>query len=138
MKKYLIVFVFLFLICFSPIKISASNFKVENTTIIMTDAGLPDVGFGENGSTCTELIGENLSKVLKASITILRIFGAIAAIVNGMLLLIPAVIGKDADALKKAGNKCVTLAIVLVLIGIFPSILSIIGNIFGYDISCIL
>jgi hypothetical protein len=54
-----------------------------------------------------------------------------------MIILIPAVIGKDADALKKAEKKLITLFVVLAAIGIFPSIVSIISNIFDFDLSCL-
>ena len=54
-----------------------------------------------------------------------------------MMTLIPAVVNKDPEALKKAGNKCVKIAAILLVIGVFPSILRVIGKIFGYDLSCI-
>ena len=54
-----------------------------------------------------------------------------------MITLIPAVISKDADGLKKAEKKLVTMAIVLAAIGIFPTFVSIIGGIFGFDLTCI-
>ena len=101
------------------------------------DPNLNAPGFGENGDDCTTVLGANLTKVVHAVITIIRIAGAIIAVVNGMISLIPAIVSKDADALKKAGQKCVKMAIVLVLIGLLPSLLTIIGNIFGYDLSCI-
>ena len=95
-------------------------------------------GFGEIGQSCVELVGENISKIIKSSFTILRIVGAIIAIVNAMITLIPAVVSKNADALKKAANKCVTMGIVLAIIGIFPSIVILIARLFDYDISCLM
>ena len=53
-----------------------------------------------------------------------------------MISLIPALIAKDSEALKKAQKKCVTMAIVLVLILLLPTLLTFIGNIFGYDLTC--
>lgn len=101
------------------------------------NAELPEQGFGENGETCEEVVGKNIVKLIKLSISILRIVGAIIAIVNGMMTLIPAVISKDPEALKKAGNKCALMGAVLLVIGVFPTILKVIAGIFDYDISCI-
>ena len=101
------------------------------------NADLPAQGFGEGGETCKEIVGENIAKLIKLAINILRIVGAVIAIVNGMMTLIPAVVSKDPEALKKAGNKCVKLAGVLLVIGVFPTILKVIARIFGYDMSCI-
>ena len=69
-------------------------------------------------------------------LSLLRIGASIIAIVNGMLIILPAVISKDADALKKSEKKLIILAIVLVLIILLPTLLNVIGNIFGYDLSC--
>ena len=110
------------------------------TTEIESGSGdfkIPDISIKENTLNCKELIGENLSKIIKLIITILQIAGAIIAIVNGMITLIPAVISKDAEALKSAEKKCITMAIVLVLIILLPTLLIFLSNIFGYDLSCI-
>ncbi|NLC48053.1 MAG: hypothetical protein GX758_01655 [Tenericutes bacterium] len=101
------------------------------------DISIPDPGFGESRTTCENLLGRNLTKVVKSITLILRIAGAIIATVNGMIALIPAVVSKDQDALKKATKKCVNMGIVLVLILLLPSLLVLIGNLFSYDISCI-
>ncbi len=94
-------------------------------------------GFGKEGQTCIEVVGESLSKIIKTTINILRIAGAVIAILKGMTLLIPPIVNKDADSLKKAGNKCVKLGIVLLLIGVFPTIIRFIGYLFKYDVTCI-
>jgi hypothetical protein len=110
--------------------------------VVMTDnvltIAIPEYGFGESKMTCSELVGENLGKILHAFLLILRIAGAIIAIVNGMLAFVPAVVGNNADALKKAGKKCINMAIVLVLILLLPSLLIFIGNLFSYDLTCIM
>ena len=98
---------------------------------------VPNLGFGSNGMSCIEIVGENLSKVIKSIFTILRIGGAIIALVNGMIKLLPPLIEKDASALNKATKKCIRMAIVLAIIGIFPSIINFIGSIFKFDLSCI-
>lgn len=94
-------------------------------------------GFGKEGQKCIEVVGESLSKIIKTTINILRIAGAVIAILKGMTLLIPPIVNKDADSLKKAGNQCIKLAIVLLLIGVFPTIIRFIGYLFKYDVTCI-
>ena len=94
-------------------------------------------GFGTGSLTCSELMGPNIVKLIHSSISAVRIFSVIAAILNGMIILLPAVISKDADGLKKASKKCVTIAIFLAVIGVFPSIVKIISGIFDFDMSCL-
>ena len=86
--------------------------------------------------TCQELLGENLVKIVTFIMDTLRIVASIIAIVNAMIILLPAVVSKDADALKKSEKKLITLAIVLVLIILLPTFITVIGSIFGYDLSC--
>lgn len=86
---------------------------------------------------CNKLMGDNLVAVLHLFITALRIAGAIIAIISGMLALIPAVASDNADALKKATKKCIYLAIILVVIGILPTIINVIGKIAGFDLTCL-
>ncbi len=94
-------------------------------------------GFGKYGTECVDILGQNMTKIVHGLITVMRIFGAIVAIVHGMILLIPAVVAKDAEAFKKATSKCVKLLIVLAAIGIFPAIVRLIGTLLGYDVSCV-
>ena len=98
--------------------------------------GAINPNFGDS-QTCEELLGPNLTKVVKAGIKIIQIAGAIIAIVNGMISLIPAVLAKDADGLQKASKKLITMAIILAIIFIFPTIIKLIGNLFKFDTSCI-
>ena len=114
--------------------------KEYNSSLIAslrTKGDAPGIDFGSGGESCISWVGENLSKVIRSMMTIIRIIGAIAAIVVGMLSLVPAVISKDADALKKASSKCVKLAVVLAIIGIFPSLINFLGTIFKFDLSCL-
>lgn len=94
-------------------------------------------GFGELGEKCIEIVGESLSKIIRLSVNVLRIAGAIIAIIKGMTLLIPPIMNGDAKALQAAGKKCVKLGIVLLIIGVFPTIIRFIGFVFNYDLSCI-
>ena len=48
-----------------------------------------------------------------------------------------AVISKDPGMIKKAGDKCLKMGIVLLIIGVFPTVLRVIARLFGYDLSCI-
>ncbi len=100
------------------------------------EKGFTGPGIDEKDMNCEEMLGENLTKILKFAIEVLSIVGAIIAIVNAMISLIPALIAKDADALKKAQKKCVNMAIVLVLILLLPTLIIFIGRLFGYDLSC--
>ncbi len=99
--------------------------------------GLEGGGFGQKGQNCNEVLKNNGVKIIKGVINILRIAGAIIAIANAMITLVPAIISKDADGLKKAGRKLVVMSVVLAIIGILPSIIYLIGVIFGYDLTCI-
>ena len=54
-----------------------------------------------------------------------------------MTLLIPPIMNGDKETLQKAGKKCIKLGIVLLIIGVFPTIVRFIGTVFNYDISCI-
>ncbi len=98
--------------------------------------GAPDINISTEQMNCSELLGENLTKLVKFAIDTVKIIGAIIAIVNGMISLVPAVISKDQDALKKAAKKCTYMAIILALIFLLPLLARVIGNMFEFDISC--
>lgn len=122
-EKNLKIFLFIILLIIPFLNINALEFSGQ--------------GISSEPLKCGELLGTNLLKIVKLVMNLLRIGGALIAIVNGMLVLIPAVVSKDADALKKAENKLIILAIVLLLILLLPTLLSFIGNLFGYDMTCI-
>lgn len=103
---------------------------------VFAEPTLDGPGISQNVLNCKEFLGNNLIKILSFVIDTLRVGASIIAIVNAMIILLPAVIAKDADALKKSQKKLVTLAIVLVLIILLPTLLIAIGNLFGYDLSC--
>lgn len=100
------------------------------------DKGFTSPGISDRDMNCEEMLGKNLSKLLQFAINTMTIVGAIIVIINAMIAFIPALIAKDADALKKAEKKCITMAIVLVLILLLPTLLVFIGRLFGYDLSC--
>ena len=99
--------------------------------------GLSSGGFGQIGQSCYDLAQSNVINIVKGAVNVFRIGAVIIAIVNAMIMLVPAVIAKDADGLNKAGRKLVIMAAVLAIIGVLPTIIYIIGRMFGYDLSCL-
>lgn len=85
-------------------------------------------------ATCEELLGNNLTKLVRLSISVLRIIGMVVAIVKASLAIIPAV--HNTDKIGDAKKTCTSMGILLVVIGLFRPILVVIGNIFGFDLSC--
>ncbi len=102
--------------------------------IMLNGTGLD---ISEEKLSCSELLGSNLQKILHLFITAVRIAGAIIAILNGMLSLIPAITSDNADALKKAIKKCVMMLVILAVIGLLPTLIRVIGLIAGFDLSCL-
>ena len=96
----------------------------------------PNLDFGNGYTTCGSILGKNLTALVRVGIKAMQIIGAIVAIVNGMITLIPAVMSKDADGLKKAEKKLVLMAIILLCIFLLPYIVNWLGMIFDYDTSC--
>lgn len=136
MKKYVFLIILLF---FGILNVEAKtiDIKVEDTMYVASNISLPEFGFGEAGMTCSEIVGVNLSKILKLFINAIQIGGAIIALVNGILIIMPVIINKDSGALNKAISKCIKMGIVLLVIGVFPTLVSVVGKLFGYDLTCI-
>ena len=113
--------------------------KVNNTSQHQVDLALngSTLDISDKKMSCDELLQGNLQKVLHLFITAVRIAGAIIAIVMAMLSLIPAITSDDAGALKKAIKKCIYIAVVLVAIGLFPTIVGVLGRIAGFDLTCL-
>ena len=102
------------------------------------NAGDPTLdGFGDPKTPCSDVLGPTLTALVKEAIKWVRIAGAIIAIVNAMLKLIPAIMSKDAEALNKAIKTCITMAIILVFCVLFSWLLNLIGTLFKWDVSCI-
>lgn len=102
---------------------------------VINASGITEIDFGPIGMSCSEIMGPNISKLLKLFISSIRIIGAIIAIVNGIISIVPCL--HNPDMLKKVEKKLINMAIVLAIIGIFPSLISFIGKILEYDLSCI-
>lgn len=108
--------------------------------IITVYADTPDntLEISTQSMNCKELLGNNLTLVLNAAIKLIRIIGAALATLLASVTLFKAIGSDNKDALKKAGNTCVKMGIVLIVIGLFPTLIRFIGNLFEFDISCIL
>ena len=108
---------------------------LELSSINILDV-VPKIEFADRVNSCHDLLGQNLTNVVRAGIKIIQIIGAIIAIVNGMFMLVPAVMSKNADELVKVSKKLVIMAIILAIIFIIPAVLRLIGHLFNYDLSC--
>ena len=118
------------------------NYNINNSIETATnkaDSGhsAPDLNFSDEYMECKDILGPNLTALVHVGIKALQIIGAIVAIVYGMISLIPAVMSKDSDGLKKAEKKLVLMAIVLLCIFMLPYFVRLIGNIFDFDVTCI-
>ena len=125
MKK-LIKFLLVLLCFFFIMKVNASEFASNGT-----------LDFVYEKETCAELLGPNLVKIVHLFISIIRIAGAIIAIISGMLSFVPAIVSDDAGALKKATKKAIMIMIILVTIALFPTLVGVIGRIAGMDLTCL-
>ena len=132
-KKILIIFgIILFFLFISNIYAkditSFSNILYDNVKMDIDDTYM----------SCTDILGPLLTKIVKSGITLIQVVCALIAIVNGMLILLPAITAKDANELKKAEDKLIKLGIILVVVLIFRPLVRIIGSLLDFDISCIL
>ena len=96
-----------------------------------------DLDISDQKLSCKEMLGDNLYKVLHMFVTALRIGAAIIAIVLSMLTLIPAITSDDAGALKKAITKCIYVFVVMIAVELLPTIVGVVGNIAGFDLTCL-
>lgn len=106
-------------------------------TINILEVKAPDFDIAGGSTSCAELLGSNLVLVVRFAINAIRIIGVIVAIVMGMTALIPAVNKGDAGELNKAIRKCIWIAVVLIIVVMFPTLARVIGKLFGFDTSCI-
>lgn len=98
----------------------------------------PDIEIYGGSMTCEQLLGPGLTKILNFVIDAVRIIGVIGTIVIAMIKLIPAVSKGDQSELNKAGKACIWSAVVLIIIVMLPTLIKVIGKLFGFDTSCIL
>ncbi len=114
-----------------------STYNVLADTFYYSDLEFGKDGFGPIGQTCSQVLGTTVVKIVHSSVGILRIVAVFIAIISAMFTLTTAITSKDADGLKKAGKKCVVMGVVLLCIGVFPSVATLIASIFGFDTTCI-
>lgn len=132
MKKILFMLIFI-LIAFSFVEVvNASEYSLIDSVVVLIEE--PKLEFYEGTMTCSQILGTNIIKVIGAGITLVRIGASIAAIVIGMMKFFPALTNGDAKQLNAAIKTCVWLAIVLMLIILFPVLLRSIGNMFNWDL----
>ena len=113
------------------------NASTLTDTINILELEAPNFDIAGGTTSCAELLGNNLVLVLRFSINAIRIIGVIVAIVMAMTKLLPAVNKGDAKELNAALRKCIWIAIVLIIVVMFPTLVKIIGKLFGFDISCL-
>lgn len=103
---------------------------------------VPAPGGGSFGKSanCLAIMGGSdgaAYKIINGAVNIIRILAPIVAIVNAMIVLMPAITAKDETGLKTATKKCVIIGVVLLIIEVFPYVVRLIGAVFGFDLSCI-
>lgn len=92
----------------------------------------------QDDMTCEEILGSNLTKVVHLGVTIVKVVATLATIVYGIIMFLPAVMGDDTKELYKALSKDVKMLIVLIIILLLPTLIKVIGNIFDFDLSCLM
>jgi len=126
--------IFKIILCIPFLFSSVNATTVENEEIPLIEPVVA-IGFGDE-MNCSELLGNNLTEVIYLVILLLRIGAVIYTIVSGMLSMMPAITSSDQDKLKECISKFIKMLIVCVVIVLLPTIVSIIGKIFNYDLSC--
>lgn len=135
MKKVILLLLLVISLFMFTFKVSAeTNVNDTNNTFEIEE---PKFDIDNSSTTCSELLGSNLVLVVKFGMNAIRIIGVIVAIVKGMTTLLPAVNKGDAGELNKAIRKCIWIAVVLIIIVMFPTLARVIGKLFGFDTSCI-
>ena len=95
---------------------------------------VPDFEFYTGTMSCEVLLGDQLIKVIKFIINLVRIGAVIATIVLCMMTMLPAVTKGDAGEFNKAVKKCIWTVVVMLLIILAPVLLRTIGNLFNWDL----
>ena len=134
MKKLLLIIILLVSFSFVSDIVKADTMDY----VVISQVDSPGISVSDEKMKCTDILGKTLSKVVKSGIVIIQIAAGIIALVKGMLVLIPPLVAKDADALKKASGTLVKMAIILVLVLIFRPFARLLGTILDFDISCII
>ena len=123
-----------YLLLISLLFINIASLSAASDTGIETPDGWK---ISDNDMTCEEILGSNLTKIVHLGVTIVKVVAAIATILYGIMFL-PVVMNDDPKELNKALNKAVKMIIILILILLLPTIIKVIGNIFDFDLSCLM
>ena len=145
MKKICIILfsILLLNICICGVNASKIDVVSDNVNVLTTvnnnnnnnNSNSNGLELSSEHMTCEQLLGKNLVKVLHVVINAIRIGAAIGAVIIMMTALIPPIMSGDAGDMKKATKKCVSTAIVLVIIEFIPLIAGVVGKIAGFDLS---
>lgn len=123
-------------------QIDSTMEDIQSDLNFKSDGDSPNVPDGWDISTedmtCEELLGSNLTKIVNVGVTAIRVIGALATIIFGIVAYIPAVSGDNPELLKKANSKAIKMGIILIIILLLPSLVKIIGNIFDFDLTCLM
>lgn len=140
MKKIIIILILMFGILSFAENIYASEFNSMDLINILAEGEIeaPNIEIGQGNMSCKQLLGIGMTALVKTFIRAIRIAAVIIAVVIAMSNFLPVISAKNPDAdLKQAFQKTRKLLIALVFVVSFPNILSLIGNLFGFDLSCI-
>ena len=127
MKKFfLILLLVTSLLMFVP-RISA---KKDNTKVSYSDVKLD---ISDEKLKCSQVLGHNGTELVKLIIIVARVGALVLCVLQMMLTLGSAVMKDDPAALRKAGKKCVMLAVIMAAAFL---VLAVITNIKEKKISC--
>ena len=118
----------------------ADEIETHNTSTSTFVVPAPGGGSFGKSANCLAIMGGSdgaAYKIINGAVNIIRILAPIVAIVNAMIVLMPAITAKDETGLKTATKKCVIIGVVLLIIEVFPYVVRLIGAVFGFDLSCI-
>jgi hypothetical protein len=123
------------LLLISLLFINITSLSAESDTGIETPESWK---ISEEDMTCEEILGSNLTKIVHLGVTAVKVVGAIAAILYGIIMFLPVIMDDDPKELNKALSKAIKMLIVLILILLLPTFIKIIGNIFDFDLTCLM
>ena len=89
-----------------------------------------------NTSTCTQLLSNELINFIQNAWTIVKVLAILITIALGILDFVNAA-SKDKDILMESVNKTVKRLVLVIIILLIPTLIEIIGELFGIeDILC--
>ena len=135
MKKVLFLILFSLILFMFVEVVNASEYSLIDSVVVLAEEPKePNFEFYDGYMSCSQILGTNITKVIRAAITLVRIGASIATIVIGMMNFFPPLLEGNVKELNAAIRKCIWLAIVLMLIILLPVLLRTIGNLFSWDL----